>query len=166
MDRPSCSKVPQCFGSRILRAQSPPLHRYDQLAPCPKGRHYSLTGGSVKLERVRVPKAPKGPSVSSRRFQPAESRSEAFTPTPPGLIPQAQDPFRAGQVFPSLRGFHPREVARGCSTPMGSNIFSPLVRRFYLRLMILFPFGELRGRRRNPDSPSLSLVTRHLSLLE
>ena len=85
MDRPSCSKVPQCFGSRILRAQSPPLHRYDQLAPCPKGRHYSLTGGSVKLERVRVPKAPKGPALSSRRFQPAESRAERMTPTPKGL---------------------------------------------------------------------------------
>jgi hypothetical protein len=121
MDRPSCSKVPQCFGSRILRAQSPPLHRYDQLAPCPKGRHYSLTGGSVKLERVRVPKAPKGPALSSRRFQPAESRAERMTPTPTGLIPPARDPFRAGTGFsPPSRGFHPASAGLFTACPFGA----------------------------------------------
>ena len=35
--------------------------------------------------------------------------------------------------------------ADGCSITAGSNILPLLVRRFYLRLMILFPFGELRG---------------------
>jgi len=48
-----------------LRAQSPPLHRHDQLAPWTKQRDYSVTGGSVKLKRVGVPKAPKGPALSS-----------------------------------------------------------------------------------------------------
>ena len=45
-------------------------------------------------------------------------------------------------------GKPPGSVARACSTPTGSNIFSLFVRRFHpatAGLMILFPFGEPRG---------------------
>ena len=42
-------------------------------------------GVPSKSRALGVPKAPKGPSSSSRRFQPAESRAERMTPTPKGL---------------------------------------------------------------------------------
>ena len=96
MERPSCSKVPRGLGSRILRAQSPPLHRCDQLAPWTKQRHYMLSGGSDKLERVGVPKAPKGPALSSPSadgFQPAEGSVRLCRP---GLRKASGFPAGAG----------------------------------------------------------------------
>jgi hypothetical protein len=43
--------------------------------------------------------APKGPPVSSRRFQPADRMAEPITPTPTGLTKPQSGPFRAGKFF-------------------------------------------------------------------
>jgi len=43
--------------------------------------------------------APKGPYVSSRRFQPADRRAERITPTPAGLTTPQSGPFRAANCF-------------------------------------------------------------------
>jgi len=137
MERPSCSKVPRGLGSRILRAQSPPLHRCDQLAPWTKQRHYMLSGGSDKLERVGVPKAPKGPALSSPSadgFQPAESRAERMTTTPTGLTCSSA-PSGPVQVFRILPvGFIPRVRDYSGHAPSGQfpahHLASPELRSF------------------------------------
>jgi len=137
MERPSCSKVPRGLGSRILRAQSPPLHRCDQLAPWTKQRHYMLSGGSDKLERVGVPKAPKGPALSSPSadgFQPAESRAERMTTTTTGLTCSSA-PSGPVQVFRILPvGFIPRVRDYSGHAPSGQfpahHLASPELRSF------------------------------------
>jgi hypothetical protein len=43
--------------------------------------------------------APKGPHVSSRRFQPADRMAEQMTPTPAGLTKPQSGPFRAAKCF-------------------------------------------------------------------
>ena len=47
-------------------------------------------------------------------------------------------------------------------------LFAPcrLVRRFHLRLMILFPFGELRGLRRDPELQSSTVFLKIYSRLK
>jgi hypothetical protein len=57
-------------------------------------------------------------------------------------------------------GWNPWEAGpEGYSTPTVSNISPPLLRRFHLRLMILFPFGELRGLWRGPGGAGLGSET-------
>ena len=58
-------------------------------------------GAPSKWGAPGVPKAPKGPSLSSRRFQPAESRAGRMTPTPTGLTCSSA-PSGPVQVFRCL----------------------------------------------------------------
>jgi hypothetical protein len=62
----------------------------------------------------------KGPSVSSSRFQPADSGAEGRAPTPKEVDLQF-GPFRAETAFPlPFRGFHPATAGLLMACPFGA----------------------------------------------
>jgi hypothetical protein len=103
----------------------------------PEGEALLVDRGSVKLGRAGVRKAPKGPALSSRRFQPAESRAERMTTTPTGLTCSSA-PSGPVQVFRLL----PVGFTHGYSRHAPSGQFPP----HHLALPELRSFLTLHSR--------------------